>query len=140
VPARTAEPRLPSIRKRCGFPALKLREHWSVRSQRLSADRAQHSPQIPSARNRPLTLRRSIAHHRSMRRGCPQGRHGQGYRMGTVVRLPKRPRAQRAHVVATRSESATVIILPVIRIERYESRAEPIRAQRRRRRRRAARP
>jgi hypothetical protein len=60
--------------------------------------------------------------------------------MGTVVRLPKRPRAQRAHVVATRSESATVIILPVIRIERYESRAEPIRAQRRRRRRRAARP
>jgi len=62
--------------------------------------------------------------------------------MGTVVRFPKKPRAQRAGLRAAGSESATIVILPVIRIERYQSepmRSEPVRAQRRRRRRRAAR-
>jgi hypothetical protein len=66
--------------------------------------------------------------------------------MGTVVRFPKNlrenPRAQRAQSRAAGLESATVVILPVVRIERYQSepmRAEPVRAQRRRRRRRAAR-
>jgi hypothetical protein len=62
--------------------------------------------------------------------------------MGTVVRFPKGPRVQRAGSRAARSESASIVILPVIRIERYHSdpmRSEPARVQRRRRRRRAAR-
>jgi hypothetical protein len=66
--------------------------------------------------------------------------------MGTVVRFPKvareNPRAQRGASRAEGSVTATIVILPVIRIERYHSepmRAEPVRVQRRRRRRRAAR-
>jgi hypothetical protein len=62
--------------------------------------------------------------------------------MGTVLRFPKNPRVQRAGSRAVGSESASVVILPVVRIERYQSepmRPEPARLQRRRRRRRAAR-
>jgi len=62
--------------------------------------------------------------------------------MGTVVRFPKDPRAQRGGLRAAGSESAAIVILPVIRIERHHSepmRGEPARVQRRRRRRRAAR-
>jgi hypothetical protein len=62
--------------------------------------------------------------------------------MGTVVKFPKDSRAARTGSRTAGSESATIVILPVIRIERYQSdplRSEPARAQRRRRRRRAAR-
>ena len=68
--------------------------------------------------------------------------------MGTVVEFPELGRSTRdGRVIGMRSESATVIILPVIRIERYsddEPAAEPAersatRSQRRRRRRRASR-
>jgi hypothetical protein len=63
--------------------------------------------------------------------------------MGTVVEFPEHGRSARdGRVIGMRAESATVIILPVIRIERYEN--EPAesganRSQRRRRRRRASR-
>jgi hypothetical protein len=56
--------------------------------------------------------------------------------MGRVVRFPKVARAARARLIATESGSATVIILPVIRIERYQDEpfeAEPSRTRRRRR-------
>ena len=60
--------------------------------------------------------------------------------MGLVIGFPEQSRAPR--VVSARSDSATVIILPVIRIERYTD--EPggstaSRSLRRRRRRRSAR-
>jgi hypothetical protein len=63
--------------------------------------------------------------------------------MGTVVEFPELGRSTRdGRVIGMRAESATVIILPVIRIERYDD--EPAegtasRSQRRRRRRRASR-
>ena len=63
--------------------------------------------------------------------------------MGTVVEFPELGRSTRdGRVIGMRAESATVIILPVIRIERYDD--EPVegtasRSQRRRRRRRASR-
>lgn len=63
--------------------------------------------------------------------------------MGTVVEFPEHGRSLRdGRVVGMRAELATVIILPVIRIERYSE--EPAdsgasRSQRRRRRRRASR-
>jgi hypothetical protein len=63
--------------------------------------------------------------------------------MGTVIGFPEAERAGRAsRAIGMRSEPATVIILPVIRIERYSD--EPVagtasRSQRRRRRRRASR-
>lgn len=66
--------------------------------------------------------------------------------MGTVISFPVVERTARApRLIADRSESATVIILPVIRIERYVE--EPIggfepeasSSPRRRRRRRASR-
>ena len=63
--------------------------------------------------------------------------------MGTVVEFPEHGRSSRdGRVIGMRAESATVIILPVIRIERYND--EPAagsasRSQRRRRRRRASR-
>jgi hypothetical protein len=66
-----------------------------------------------------------------------------GVDMGIVVGFPEQGRAARdGRLIAGRPESATVIILPVIRIERYTD--EPAadtasRSQRRRRRRRAAR-
>ena len=64
--------------------------------------------------------------------------------MGTVVEFPEHGRSTRAgRVIGMRSESATVIILPVIRIERYSddapAEAAASRSQRRRRRRRASR-
>jgi hypothetical protein len=65
-------------------------------------------------------------------------------RMGTVVEFPEHGRSARdGRVIGMPSESATVIILPVIRIERYSDDA-PVagsasRSQRRRRRRRASR-
>ncbi len=64
--------------------------------------------------------------------------------MGTVVGFPEHGRSTRdGRVIGMRAESATVIILPVIRIERYSD-DEPAegaasRSQRRRRRRRASR-
>ena len=65
--------------------------------------------------------------------------------MGTVVEFPEHGRSTRdGRVIGMRgAESATVIILPVIRIERYSD-DEPAegtasRSQRRRRRRRASR-
>jgi hypothetical protein len=62
--------------------------------------------------------------------------------MGMVIGFPEHGRAVRQGRLITRPESATVIILPVIRIERYSDEpsadtASP--SQRRRRRRRAAR-
>lgn len=62
--------------------------------------------------------------------------------MGLVIGFPEQGRCARdTRLMAGRSESATVIILPVIRIERYsdEPSEEPT-GPRRRRRRRAARP
>jgi hypothetical protein len=63
--------------------------------------------------------------------------------MGTIVRFPGRGRAARIRgSKAGSSDSATVIILPVIRIERYSdepAEQESSRSQRRRRRRRASR-
>jgi len=59
--------------------------------------------------------------------------------MGTVIRFPEpthRPRRRKGS--ADTPESATVIILPVIRIERFTD-EPPNRTQRRRRRRRASR-
>jgi len=60
--------------------------------------------------------------------------------MGTVIRFPERARRARRHKPsADMAESATVVILPVIRIERFVD--EPAgRNQRRRGRRRASRP
>jgi hypothetical protein len=64
--------------------------------------------------------------------------------MGTVVEFPEHGRSTRdGRVIGMSSEPATVIILPVIRIERYSD-DEPVvgganRSQRRRRRRRASR-
>ena len=61
--------------------------------------------------------------------------------MGTVLSFPKAIRGTRCRAGAA-TESATVIILPVVRIERYSempAEPEPSRSQRRRRRRRAAR-
>ena len=41
--------------------------------------------------------------------------------MGTVVEFPEHGRSSRdGRVIGMRAESATVIILPVIRIERYD--------------------
>lgn len=63
--------------------------------------------------------------------------------MGTVIGFPEHGRSERSgRVIGMRSEPATVIILPVIRIERHSE--EPAdraasRSQRRRRRRRASR-
>ncbi len=62
--------------------------------------------------------------------------------MGTLIRMPEPARGTRARSFGDRSESATVIILPVIRIERFPdepSESEPGRTPRRRRRRRASR-
>lgn len=62
--------------------------------------------------------------------------------MGTVIRLPEPTRnARGAGLRGERRQSATVVILPVIRIERYTeepSEREAGRSQRRRRRRRAS--
>jgi hypothetical protein len=58
--------------------------------------------------------------------------------MGTVLRFPKATRTTRAGSVTIERGSATVVILPVIRIERYQAEpfeSERIRARRRRRRR-----
>ena len=62
--------------------------------------------------------------------------------MGTVIGFPEREQRARARrLLAAKSESATVIILPVIRIERFVDEPEQpaTRSQRRRRRRRASR-
>ena len=64
--------------------------------------------------------------------------------MGTVVEFPEHGRSARdGRVIGMRSESATVIILPVVRIERLSddapSEGQASRSQRRRRRRRASR-
>jgi len=61
--------------------------------------------------------------------------------MGTVIGFPEHERSER-RAIGMRSEPATVIILPVIRIERYFDEpavATASRSQRRRRRRRASR-
>jgi hypothetical protein len=63
--------------------------------------------------------------------------------MGTVINFPEaRPSARRPRPIADKSESAAVIILPVVRIERYADApsgdfAPEASAPRRRRRRRA---
>jgi hypothetical protein len=63
--------------------------------------------------------------------------------MGTLIRFPELGRSARGNRwTGVRLEPATVIILPVIRIERYTdepSEPEASRSQRRRRRRRATR-
>jgi hypothetical protein len=66
--------------------------------------------------------------------------------MGTVINFPAVERtARRSRVIADKSGSATVVILPVIRIERYVEEPtgyfepEAARGPRRRRRRRASR-
>jgi len=63
--------------------------------------------------------------------------------MGTVINFPAaRPSARRPRPIADKSESAAVIILPVIRIERYAETPtgdlEPEASTPRRRRRRRA--
>jgi hypothetical protein len=61
--------------------------------------------------------------------------------MGTIIRFPEATRrARRIRVSVGKDESATVIILPVIRIERFAE-EPPVtnRNQRRRRRRRVSR-
>jgi hypothetical protein len=61
--------------------------------------------------------------------------------MGTVISFPGPARARRGRRTGDKLESATVVILPVIRIERFTG--EPPLAshgQRRRRRRRVSRP
>jgi hypothetical protein len=65
-----------------------------------------------------------------------------GVDMGMVIGFPEHGRAVREGRLITRPESATVIILPVIRIERYTDEPSDVAAspnQRRRRRRRASR-
>ena len=63
--------------------------------------------------------------------------------MGLVIGFPEHGRSTRdGRVIAGRAEPATVIILPVIRIERYPDEApeeSASRSQRRRRRRRVSR-
>jgi hypothetical protein len=62
--------------------------------------------------------------------------------MGQVIGFPEQGRTRDDRLIAIRPESATVIILPVIRIERYTDEPDEgtaSRSQRRRRRRRAAR-
>jgi hypothetical protein len=62
--------------------------------------------------------------------------------MGTVIRFPDVARRSRRRKPRQNAESATVIILPVIRIERFvDESSMPVasRSQRRRRRRRASR-
>jgi hypothetical protein len=63
--------------------------------------------------------------------------------MGTVVKFPGVSGAVRTgRLIEKQVESAIVVILPVIRIERFSDQpyqSEPIRAQRRRRRPRASR-
>jgi hypothetical protein len=62
--------------------------------------------------------------------------------MGTVIRFPDVARRSRRRKSRQNAESATVIILPVIRIERFvDESSMPVasRSQRRRRRRRASR-
>jgi len=60
--------------------------------------------------------------------------------MGLVISFPERTRrARRSKRKGEAPASATVIILPVIRIERFTD-EPPSRSQRRRRRRRASRP
>jgi hypothetical protein len=60
--------------------------------------------------------------------------------MGTIIRFPARARRERARVVADKKEGpATVVILPVIRIERsVEQPSQPANRTPRRRRRRAS--
>jgi hypothetical protein len=65
-----------------------------------------------------------------------------GVGMGTVIGFPEHGRSARGRVIGAGAEPATVIILPVIRIERYSD--EPVkstgsRGPRRRRRRRISR-
>jgi hypothetical protein len=61
--------------------------------------------------------------------------------MGTVISFPELGRVSRSgKLIGAKTESATVIILPVVRIERYTDEPPvPSRSQRRRRRRRASR-
>jgi hypothetical protein len=61
--------------------------------------------------------------------------------MGTLIRFPELGRGARSsRLIGGKPESATVIILPVIRIERYpDEPSETSRSQRRRRRRRISR-
>jgi hypothetical protein len=70
-----------------------------------------------------------------------RGRTGES-EMGTVVKFPGvRRAARRGKSIGKNVESAIVIILPAIRIERFIEQpyqGEPIRAQRRRRRPRAS--
>jgi hypothetical protein len=55
-------------------------------------------------------------------RVCPQG-SGQGWaaKMGTIVKFPDEGRIVRFGRVDAPEESATVIILPVVRIERHDA-------------------
>jgi hypothetical protein len=62
--------------------------------------------------------------------------------MGQVIEFPEQGRARDDRLIGMRSEGATVIILPVIRIERYTEEPDVgtlARNARRRRRRRPAR-
>jgi hypothetical protein len=76
-----------------------------------------------------------------MRRAADRGRRGGGKQMGTVVNFPGVRRGGRGgKSIVKNAQSAIVIILPTIRIERYQPyEPEPIRAQPRRRRPRASR-
>jgi hypothetical protein len=72
--------------------------------------------------------------------GGPEPWPGGGSHMGQVIGFPEQTRTRDDRPMGMRLESARVIILPVIRIERYdEEPAAASRSQRRRRRRRAAR-
>jgi hypothetical protein len=93
--------------------------------------------------SRPLTLRIS---NQGEERSTACGRQAGESDMGTVISFPAAERAVRgSRLIAGKPESATVIILPVIRIERYVDEPtgdfEPTASSgpRRRRRRRATR-
>jgi hypothetical protein len=90
--------------------------------------------------SRALTLQVSISLQGGMPRMGPWGSVG-GSNMGMIIGFPKREaRVRASRPAGPRSESATVIILPVIRIERAadESGQPANRNHRRRRRRRAS--
>jgi hypothetical protein len=77
-----------------------------------------------------------------MRRPADRAEGAGEREMGTVVKFPGVwRRARTGKSTGKKAESAIVVILPVVRIERFDQRyePEPIRAQRRRRRPRASR-
>jgi hypothetical protein len=111
--------------------------------ERLSGAPPQIGDSKPAQRKRALTLPGSISREPA---DAPEGPIGAGRagenEMGTVVKFPGVWRVARSgKSIGKKRDSAIVIILPVIRIERFSDQPaeiEPIRAQRRSRRPRAS--